>query len=83
MSREASTVKKTSFNLKKGTNEVASVKEKESLAEPSTLNKSATMAKKKTSMMTSMLMPPKDDVKINGIRRQSKFTGMLHPEQNV
>jgi len=41
--------------------------------------KSEMKSKKKTSVMTSMLLPPKDDVKV-GIRRVSKFNSMVHPE---
>ena len=36
------------------------------------------LKKKKTTMMNTMLLPPKDDIKFIG--RISKFTPMLHPE---
>lgn len=69
-SRETTpTKKKASFNLKRNQLNDEGVKSE--------------IRKKKTTMLNSMLAPPKDDVKFTGIRRTSKFTSMLHPENVV
>jgi hypothetical protein len=74
--------KKTTFNLNRAPSEVVSVKDLQSTMSRQTHDLKANV-KKKTSMLTGVLMPPKDDVKFTGIRRNSKFTGMIHPENNV
>lgn len=71
--------KKTTFNLSRSPSEV---KDLQSTISKQTIDLKANV-KKKTSMLTGVLMPPKDDVKFTGIRRVSKFTGMIHPENNV
>lgn len=76
-----SKLKKAGFAKKVSSNDVTSREETSPDKGKSELK---TNAKKKTSMLTSMMMPPKDDIKINeNNKRQSKFSAMLRPEKYV